>query len=78
MKNEKVNHPAHYAGKVECIEAIESCMSEEAFKGFLRGNIIKYLWRAGKKDSEIQEFKKAQWYLDRLIEMENAKRKNIK
>lgn len=67
---EKVNHPPHYCGPIECIDAIEASMSHEAFIGFCKGNVIKYIWRAGSKDSEdaIDDMKKAAWYLDRMIE----------
>lgn len=50
-----VNSPPHYNdGGIECIEAIEASMSEEAFRGYLKGNMLKYLWRyehkGGKED----------------------------
>ena len=45
-EQDAVNSPAHYnAGKVECIDAIESMLTPEEFIGFLRGNILKYQWR---------------------------------
>ena len=59
-------NPSHYAGKIECIDAIESALSPEEFKGFLRGNIIKYNWRCMQKNG-AEDLKKSQWYLDRLI-----------
>ena len=43
-------NPNHYKGEIECISAIKSSMSKEAFKGYLRGNIIKYVWRFDKKN----------------------------
>jgi hypothetical protein len=47
--NDPIN-PSHYtSGAIECIEALEASMSPEAFKGFLKGNCIKYLWRFEKK-----------------------------
>ena len=62
---EQIN-PDHYKrGGVECIEAIKASMSDEAFQGYLKGNVVKYVWRwplKGEKDLE-----KAQWYLNRLI-----------
>lgn len=64
-----VNHPSHYTeGSVECIEAIESSMSKDEFLGYLRGNVMKYLWRYRLKGREIEDLKKAQWYLNRLVE----------
>lgn len=62
-------NPAHYQkGGIECIEAIEASMTEEAFKGFLKGNCIKYLYRYENKNG-AEDLKKAQWYLLRLIGM---------
>jgi hypothetical protein len=51
---------------VECIEAIEASMTPESFKGFLKGNCIKYLYRYENKNG-IEDLKKAEWYLLRLI-----------
>lgn len=61
-----VNSPAHYTqGGVECIDAIKAAMSAEAYKGFLRGNAIKYLWRYEHKGG-AESLAKAQWYIERL------------
>ena len=38
-------NPSYYKGDIECIDAIKASMSLEAFKGYLKGNIIKYTWR---------------------------------
>jgi len=63
-----VNSPSHYkSGGVEAIEAIEASMAPEAYAGYLKGNIMKYLWRYEKKAKPIEDLKKARWYLDRLI-----------
>ena len=67
--NNPVDHPAHYTkGGVECIDAIKSSMSDEAFVGYCKGCVLKYLWRLGLKDNTLQDAKKAQWYLNKLIE----------
>ena len=68
---DNVNRPAHYTqGGIECIDAIKAAMTPEAFRGFLKGNIQKYMWRYEKKNG-LEDLKKARWYLDRLIgEME--------
>jgi hypothetical protein len=63
---EEVN-PAHYKTTIECIEAIKSAMTEQQFQGYLRGNVIKYLWRYEQKGGQT-DLKKAEWYLKRLIE----------
>ncbi len=62
-----VNHPPHYEGKVECIDAIECAVGAlPGFEGYCTGNALKYLWRYRKKNG-IEDLKKARWYLDRLI-----------
>ena len=67
LQKDVVNHPAHYEGKVECIDAIE-CATDDltGFKGYVTGNIIKYLWRWHKKNG-LEDLKKARWYLEKLI-----------
>ena len=66
---DEVNKPEHYnTGKVECIEAIKASMSAEEYKGYLKGNTLKYLWRYNYKGKPKQDLEKAQWYLARLIE----------
>lgn len=65
--SDPVNSPAHYAsGEIECIDAIKAQMSAEQFKGYLRGNIAKYVWRYEAKGG-AESLEKARWYLDRLI-----------
>jgi hypothetical protein len=67
-KADPVNSPAHYnQGGIEAIEGIEASMVPEAYAGYLKGNIMKYLWRYEKKEKPVQDLKKARWYLDRLI-----------
>lgn len=64
-----VSKAAHYnQGSIECIDALETCMTTEELKGFLKGNVIKYLWRTNDKNG-IQDLEKAQWYLNKLVEV---------
>ena len=64
-----INRPIHYnTGNIECIEAIKASMSPEEFKGYLKGNALKYLWRYSYKGKPKQDLEKAKWYLERLIE----------
>lgn len=67
-KPDPVNHPAHYGGASNPYEAIK--VIEAWGLGFCLGNTIKYIARAGKKDSmtDIQDLRKAAWYLNREIE----------
>lgn len=64
-----VDHPAHYtAGKVEVIDYIEQVASlYESVEAPLVGNVIKYVSRAPLKGKKLEDLKKAQWYLNRLI-----------
>lgn len=63
----KIEHPSHYTqGSVECLDAIKSSLTPEEFRGYLKGNIIKYTWRERYK-SGILDLRKAQYYLKILI-----------
>jgi len=65
--NEQVNHPSHYGGKDNPYEAIK--VIDAWGLGFSLGNTVKYISRAGKKDSkkELEDLKKALWYLENHI-----------
>ena len=61
--NDNVNHPKHYNSHpsgVECIEITE-CFN------FNIGNAVKYCWRAGLKGEQVEDLRKARWYIDREI-----------
>ena len=63
-----VNSPPHYtAGGIEAIDAIEAALSGEGFRGALKANVLKYMWRYEKKADPVADLRKARWYLDRLI-----------
>ena len=69
-KRELVLHPSHYnRGKFEVIDVIQDQFSNEEFKGFLRGNAMKYVMRAPFKDEESLDYKKAIFYLERLVKL---------
>jgi hypothetical protein len=60
-------NPSHYkSGEIECINAIKASMSTIEFKGYLKGNVQKYLWRYDKKNG-LEDLQKAQWYLNKLV-----------
>jgi len=64
-----VNHPDHYTNSsIETIDIIES-VTAEGFQYYLEGNILKYLTRYRHKNG-IEDLKKAQWYLNKLIEVQ--------
>ena len=71
---DNVNKPPHYTAHpsgVECIEITEHM-------NFCLGNAIKYIWRAGLKKNEVEDLKKAVWYLNREIErLENGKKEGL-
>jgi hypothetical protein len=66
VTEDMVNQPPHYnhAG-IECIEAIEAALSPEEFRGYCKGNIVKYTWREGYKNGD-EDLNKAAWYMERL------------
>ncbi len=63
---EHVNHPAHYQGNIEAIDYIEDKLTREEFIGFLKGTALRYLSRLGKKENDLDDTKKAIWYLEVL------------
>lgn len=67
MKNKKksdlVNSPSHYTqGKIEVIDFLE-----DQKLGFHEANVVKYICRANHKGNELEDLKKALWYLNRKI-----------
>ena len=61
---DNVNNPSHYKqGKIECIEAIQSALTEEEFRGYCKGNAMKYIWRERHKGG-TESLEKAAWYLE--------------
>ena len=63
-----VNNPPHYThGGIETIDYMEAKSTPEEFAGHLRLTAIKYLSRAGLKESTLVDLKKAQWYVNELV-----------
>ena len=70
-RDDRVNSPSHYtSGKTEAIDVIEDAISQapDVTYGFLQGQVLKYLLRMWLKDNPLEDAKKAQWYLSRLID----------
>jgi len=68
--NDMVNHPPHYkVGGIETIDYMQAKSTPEEFAGYLRLNCMKYLSRAGHKGAVLEDYKKAAWYLNKLIEV---------
>lgn len=69
-QNDAVERPSHYtSGPVECLDAIASALGREGFVAFLRGQVIKYNWRLGRKDDPAQDAGKARFYAAKLEEV---------
>lgn len=67
-QNDPVNHPAHYTqGGIECIDAIRAALTEEEFRGFCKGNLIKYAWRERHKGGN-ESLRKGEFYSRQLTE----------
>lgn len=69
MQNyDDVRAPEHYCkGDVECIDAIKSSMGAAEFRGYCKGNCMKYLWRYEDKGG-LESLEKALVYLEWLVE----------
>jgi len=66
---DNVNAPSHYRqGEIECIDAIQSALTPEEFRGYCKGNALKYIWREQYKGGD-ESLRKAMWYLDRLVNL---------
>ena len=71
MSNESAD-PDHYKhGGIECIDAMRSALGKEGFRHYLRGTILKYLWRLGHKDAPEMEAAKIKVYAGWLVNNEN-------
>ena len=73
MNKEMVDHPQHYNNhQYECIDEMIALFGVEAVKSFCKCNVHKYRYRAKSKNGE-EDYKKADWYMTKLIELENEK-----
>lgn len=69
--NDLVNKPNHYnIGGIETVDIIKTMLTEEEFKGYLKGNILKYRERAERKGNAEQDYAKAKKYYDWLEELQ--------
>ena len=68
---EQVNSPDHYnSNTIETIHLIRDSMESEEHRGYLKGNVFKYVsrYRYKEKENPVKDLLKAQWYLNKLIE----------
>ena len=67
VQPDPVNHPAHYThGGIETIDFIQAKLTPEEFRGYLKGNILKYGSRLGHKENDMQDAGKLAWYTNKL------------
>jgi hypothetical protein len=67
IATDMVNEPPHYkAGDIECIDAIRAALTDDEFRGYCKGNMIKYQWRERLKGG-LESIKKAMWYGQQMI-----------
>jgi hypothetical protein len=67
VQPDPINHPAHYThGGIETIDFIQAKLTPEEFRGYLKGNILKYGSRLGHKDNDMQDAGKLNWYTNKL------------
>jgi len=67
-EKDTVNSPEHYrVGGIEVIDYIKAKLTPEEFRGYLKGNVLKYSGRAGHKDDLEEDLCKMLWYTERLL-----------
>ena len=73
VEKDNVNHPSHYeTGKFECIDVMVETQGVEAVKAFCICNAFKYLYRHKNKNG-TEDVKKAIWYLNKLVDLEEKR-----
>lgn len=74
---DNVNHPKHYEGKTECINAMQEVLGKDGTISFCIGNAFKYIWRCRKKhQTPIEDLKKCRWYINKALELLESEDKN--
>ena len=74
QEEDAVNHPKHYrlpSGR-EIVDVMREILTEEEFRGWCKGNALKYIFREGKKDDAVQDIEKARKFLEFMTEENNA------
>ena len=67
---DNVNHPKHYEGKIECINAMQEVLDKDGTISFCIGNAFKYIWRCKKKhETPIEDLEKCRWYINKALEL---------
>lgn len=74
---DNVNHPKHYEGKIECINAMQEVLGKDGTISFCMGNAFKYIWRCRKKhETPIEDLEKCRWYINKALELLESEDKN--
>lgn len=69
LLDDNVNHPDHYQGDIETIDYIKDKLTDKEFRGFCKGNALKYISRERLKNGD-EDLEKARWYLEAMLEVE--------
>jgi len=64
VTSDLINHPPHYTSHPSGVE----CITITEHMGFNLGNALKYIWRADLKGNDLDDLRKAAWYVQREIE----------
>ena len=74
MNSEKINHPPHYTCREhECIDEMVAVFGVDSVISFCKCNAWKYRYRAGNKGNAEDDLKKSDWYISKLIELEETR-----
>lgn len=69
-ESDNINHPSHYnQGGIECFDVIRAAIGADGLRKFMLGNTIKYLFRCEHKGQYLDDVKKARFYLDQVIKI---------
>lgn len=73
ITGDNVNHPSHYeTGKFECFDVMKEALGDDSVKDFCISNAFKYIYRHKRKNG-VEDIKKAKWYIDKYLELEENK-----
>lgn len=72
LTGDNVNHPSHYeTGKFECFDVMREALGDNVVKDFCIANTFKYIYRHKRKNG-VEDIKKAKWYIDKYLELEES------
>jgi hypothetical protein len=72
VKKDMVNSPGHYTeGNMEAIDVLAAKLTPDQYQGYLQGSVLKYVLRSNYKGKRSEDMKKAQWYLNTLVEADS-------